>query len=303
MEYKSDIITLAVVNFKVAAGNKKANLRRMLDMAKAAANRGAELILFPEMCLMGYDYFVDENIPREEKVRVTETLEGPSVKALEKIAVSEGIYIVFGMSEKKTDDSKELYNSAVALGPEGLIGVYRKIHPFGAENTWCMKGDEPFMFDTKWDPISIGICYDNYQFPELVRYYVYKGARLHLNPTAACEEIGKEGSRTAFIRYYESHLQYLVTSSYIYVASSNLTGWDKASYFGGGSMVIGPKTSAFYETDVTAYIGDAGDCQAKMFIGTIDLSLAERRQCIDNKYGGGSDYRPEIYKKLFNEIG
>ncbi len=303
MEYQSDIITLAVVNFRVKSGDKEGNLRRMEDMSRAAARRGADMILFPEMCLMGYDYFTQESIPREEKLKVTETTAGPSTKRMEKIAKEEGIYIIFGMSEKKSEDADKIYNSAVVLGPEGLIGSYQKIHPFGSENLWCEKGEDPLMFDTKWGPISVAICYDNYQFPELVRYYVYKGARLHLNPTAVIEERPNEGSRHAFVRCYAPHLEYEVLASSIYLASSNLTGYDMESYFAGGSMVIGPKTNAFGEVEVTTYIGDVDDYQAKMFIGTLDLSLAVRHQCTDNPYGGGTDYRPEIYKKLFDEIG
>ena len=168
---------------------------------------------------------------------------------------------------------------------------------------WCKRGEEPFMFDTKWGPISLGVCYDNYQFPELARYYAWKGSRLHLNPTFAAQEVPNEGAHHAFIRCYAPHLEYLVLTSSIYVASSNITGWDSGCYGGGGSMVIGPKTNPFEEVEVTTYIGDVEDQQAKIFIGTIDLSLANRHQCGENPYGGGPDYRPSIYKKLFNEIG
>ena len=46
MAYESDIINIAVVNFKVVSGEKEVNLRRMMDMSRAAARRGADLILF-----------------------------------------------------------------------------------------------------------------------------------------------------------------------------------------------------------------------------------------------------------------
>ena len=60
-----DIITVAVANFRVDAANKESNLSRMCGFAEAAAKRGANLILFPEMCLYGYDYYVDETIPQK----------------------------------------------------------------------------------------------------------------------------------------------------------------------------------------------------------------------------------------------
>ena len=73
-----DIITVAVANFRVDAANKESNLSRMCGFAEAAAKRGANLILFPEMCLYGYDYYVDETIPQEEKIKTAETINGPS---------------------------------------------------------------------------------------------------------------------------------------------------------------------------------------------------------------------------------
>lgn len=303
MAYESDIINVAVVNFRVASGQKDVNLKRMMDMSRAASRRGADLIVFPELALMGYGMFIDESIPQEEKIKVSETVDGPSVKAMEQVAKEEGMYIIFGMSEKLEENADKIYNSAVVLGPEGLIGAYQKIHPYGSENMCFARGEKPFMFDTKWGPLSLGICYDNYQFPELTRYYVWKGSRLHLNPTFAAQEVPNENAHKAFIRCYAPHLEYLVLTSSIYIASSNITGWDSMCYGGGGSMVIGPKTNEFEEVEVTTYIGDAADQQAKIFIGTIDLSLANRHQCSDNPWGGGPDYRPEIYKKLFNEIG
>lgn len=295
-----DVLNIAVVNFKVLFGDKQANLSRIEEFTVACAKRGAELILFPEMCLMGYDYFIDSNITMEEKVAVTETVTGPSVRLLEALAKKLGIWLVFGMSEKSMN-SDELYNAAVALAPDGLSGVYRKIHPYGAENTWCKKGESPFLLITKWGPVGIGVCYDNYQFPELTRYYVHKGARLLLNPTAVNEEVGKEGSRRQFIRSYTPHLEYLVLSSSIFVASANLTGYDHTSFFGGGSMIIGPKTNAFEEVDVVRYCGDDDNYQVGAYIGTVDLSLATRHQCQTNPYCGEPDYRPDIYRRLFIE--
>lgn len=299
MEYQSDIMTVAVVNFKVAAGDKEKNVSRILDYSKSAAKRGADLILFPEMCVMGYDYYVDPAVPYKEKEEAAETVEdGATFARIAEVARQNDIYIVAGTAEK---DKKTgfLYNAAYVAGPEGTLGTYRKIHPFESENDWCKKGDRPFMFDTKWGPISIGICYDTYQFPELMRYYVNQGSRLYLNPTAVVEEITLAGSREGFINYYAPTLEYGVLCNTIYIASANLAGMDKTNYFGGGSCIIGPKIHATFETDVMYYAGNKDNVQAEMFMATIDLSLAARRLCVNNAYVGEPDYRPDVYKHLF----
>jgi len=296
--YEKDIINVSVVNFKVNGGDKSGNLKRIKEFAAAAAKRGAELVLFPELCLMGYDYYIDDEKSLEVKIQSAETLQGPSCMSVADVARKYGIYIVFGMAEKLTDDAENIFNSAVAVGPEGVLGSYQKIHPFDAENLWFTKGETPFMFDTPWGPISLGICYDTYQFPELMRYYVSKGSRLYLNPTAVIEEIGKEGSRKAFINYYAPTLEYGVLCNTIFIASANLTGFDATQFFGGGSAIIGPKITPFFETDVAYYAGDKDDVREGIHIGTLDLSLAKRRLCVESERTKTVDYRPDVYKKF-----
>lgn len=294
-----DIITVAVVNFKVDAADKESNLSRMCGFLEAGAKRGADLVLFPELCLYGYDYYVDEDVPKESKIAASETLDGPSCAKIAEITEKYQVYTVFGMAEKKTDTPDTvLYNSAVAIGPDGVIGSYRKMHPFETESIWCEKGDEPFMFDSPWGPISVGICFDTYQFPELMRHYVYKGSRLYLNPTAVIEEIPKEGSRQAFIDYYAPTLEYGVLCNTIFVASANLTGTDQVNYFGGGSCIIGPKITPFFETNMTYYAGSKDNVQEGIYMETLDLSLATRRLAKDSQFTGVPDYRPELYKKF-----
>ncbi len=291
-----DVLTVAVVNFKLAEGNKESNLRRMKGFAEAASKRGADLILFPEMCLMGCDYFMSADIPQESKRALAELFDGPSAQAMAEISKKYGNYIVYGAAQS-VEESDKLYNSAIVTGPEGVIGAYRKIHPFADENIWCEKGETPFMFETPWGPVGIGICYDTYQFPELLRYYVSKGCRLYLNPTALTEEISLPNSRAAFKSYYKT-MEYGVLCNTIFVANANLTGYGIKSYFGGGSCVVGPKVSPFYETDIFCYGGDYDNTQESIDFATIDLSLATRNLCQINKLTGEPDYRPEIYKKF-----
>ena len=294
-----DIMTVAVVNFRVDAANKESNLSRMCGYAEAAAKRGADLVLLPELCLYGWDYYVDMSTPWEEKVQTAEKLDGPSCAALSEVAEKYGIYIVFGMAEKLEDaPDAALYNAAVTIGPEGVIGAYHKMHTFEQEGPVFTKGDEPFMFDTPWGPVGIGICFDTYQFPELQRHYCAKGCRLYLNPTAFVEEVTYDGSREAFLNTYAQTLEYGVLCNTIYVATSNLTGKDIDSYFGGGSSVIGPKISPFYETMLHYYAGDKNSAQAELYLATIDLSLAGRRLFVEKEDGREPDYRPEVYKKF-----
>ena len=48
------------------------------------------------------------------------------------------IYIYCGFAEKY---KKEFYNSSVLVGPEGIIGVYRKIHLNKDDRSWATEGN------------------------------------------------------------------------------------------------------------------------------------------------------------------
>lgn len=308
MRKYDDIVTVAVVNFRQIWGNTESNEQRIIGFTRQAAKRGADIIVFPEMALMGYDNETD--VPKAEKMQLkdAQTSNGPSIRAISQITEEYGVYAVFGMAERNSDNEDIVYNAAAVCGPEGFIGTYRKLHPALEEQCWCTRGDEPFMFDTKWGPIAIGICYDSYNFHELARYYAAAGARLYLNPTA----VGG-GPLFDWKEYYMDGLKQIVNSSEIFVASANLTGFamvdeetggsndnmtKHGTYFGGGSVILGPGIG----DKIHVYAGDVNSMEEKIFMETIDLSLAARRNFKVDQITGRPDYRPELYIKLNQKL-
>ncbi len=95
-----DKINIAAVNFKTSWGNKQDNLERIKDNLIEAAGKGAELILFPEMALTGYDDV--KETPRSEKMqtRLAELIPGPSTSELEQLIKELEVYAVIGMPER-----------------------------------------------------------------------------------------------------------------------------------------------------------------------------------------------------------
>ena len=290
-----DILTLSVVNFHVNSQSVEANRTRIAEYSCEAAKRGSSLIVFPELSLSGYDYFIDEAISDKEKMNRAETTQDESCKLLSKIATENHILIVFGMPQKV---ERECYNTAVFIDEEGKIHTYKKIHPFGNEKIFFKKGSEPLMVDTKWGKIGVSICYDTYQFPELLRYYVANGCRLVLNPTAVVEEIKINNSRKSFENYYMRSLEYGALCNEVFIASANLVGYDREHYFGGASAIIGPSLTPFDELDSHVYAGGLDYTQEEMITATIDLQLAKRRLFKPDNIAGETDYRPDVYKKF-----
>jgi len=290
-----DKINIAAVNFKTSWGNKQDNLERIKDNLIEAAGKGAELILFPEMALTGYDDV--KETPRSEKMqtRLAELIPGPSTSELEQLIKELKVYAVIGMPERDEKDSSIIYNAQAAFGPEGFIGSYRKMHLPPPEPKWATRGEEPFLFETPWGPIGMAICYDIYTFPEMVRYYTAKGCRLILNSTAYAYTHGPlVGPRT---------LEAYVLINGVYIATANLVGEDLSNIFYGGSQILGPTDKS---GNLCYYAGHsfADDRAADYAIcsAEIDLSLARRMQFHINPKTGTRDFRPDKYIQMYKEL-
>jgi predicted amidohydrolase len=290
-----DVLTLSVVTFHAKWGDKKTNLNRIIGNIEVAANQGSKLIVFPEMALTGYDDQSEKPLHNKMQFKEAETIPGPSSEIIEHAAQKYGMYVIVGMPERDSNDQDKLYNSLAIFSPQGLVGSYRKIHLPDPEPNWAIRGEKPFIMDTPWGPIGCSICYDNYAFPELRRYYAAMGCRLSINSTALAQCHGKYlGSTT---------LESGVLQDGIYIASSNLGGVDLFNKFWGGASVIGPGQETW---EPYYYVGkrftDPGANESKIYTVTIDLSLATRYPYVYNPKVGGPDWRPELYIKMLQNV-
>ncbi len=326
-----DHLKLALVNMQPVWGDKDANLKKMVRMANEAADNGAQMIVFPEMCLTGYA-MEQGDMKRADRmqIRLAETETGPSASVMTKLARDRSVYIVYGYPERIGSDKLNVYNSAFVAGPDGYLGSYRKIHPFGSEVIWCKTGTEPFSFDTPWGPMGISICYDTYNYPELGRYYGALGCRMILNPTATSWAYysnknlknGKPlnngfptaGNNTEWVNRFKSRVEAVVVQSGLFVASSDLAGAEydargtfMGTCFPGGSCVVGPSDDKpgtltyfdYFGTDPAAF-GTEG-----IAYSNVDLSRATRNSFanyIKTDLQEGNLYMPDLYAKWFGDL-
>ncbi|HST21284.1 MAG TPA: carbon-nitrogen hydrolase family protein, partial [Blastocatellia bacterium] len=117
----------------------------------------------------------------EETVQFAETIDGHSSEIIANACRETGAYAVVGFIEK---DGRSFYNAAMLVGPDGVIGSYRKVHmPFIGADRFLTPGDKPFaIFELPFGKIGINICYDA-SFPEAARTLKLMGAELILLPT------------------------------------------------------------------------------------------------------------------------
>jgi predicted amidohydrolase len=214
--------------------NKESNLKKMQNWIKRAAREETDLIIFPELSLTGYSlrdrvFMLAESIPG-----------GDSVKRLEKEAIENSIYVIFGMPEM-SELRGVIYNSAVFLGPEGFIGKYRKQYlpthgPF-EELRYFRPGPVPKVFETPIGTIGLQICFDVF-LPEVSRFLAVEGADILVNISAA-PAIGKAHSvwgRESF----ETIIPARAMENTVFFVYVNLVGVENRVLFCGGSEIVGP---------------------------------------------------------------
>jgi predicted amidohydrolase len=91
-----------------------------------------------------------------------------------------GAILVAGFAE---EDQGIIYNSAMMVAGDKLIGIYRKIHLFNREKLWFSPGNrQPLVYDVGGIRIGMMICFDWF-FPETARTLAIKGAQVIAHPS------------------------------------------------------------------------------------------------------------------------
>jgi len=137
-------------------------LRLIDDAAIKAAEQGQkiDLAVYPELSASGPIF------DSEEAGRLSDTIPGTITDLFVEKAKEMDIFIVLGMAERDGKDDSAFYNSSVLVGPDGIIGTYRKVHLRSFERNWALPGNGGFAaFDLPFARIGMLIGYD-LMFPE-----------------------------------------------------------------------------------------------------------------------------------------
>ncbi len=145
----------ASVEFNPALNELDKNIDRLAEEVEKALQKGARLVVTPEMATTGYQY------PSRAAIRpYVDTIPGVTTDRFGKLAKQYNAYIAVGMAEQDAD-TDIFYNSAFLVGPDGYIGKYRKLHLWEAEEHWAAWGDTGVpVFDTDLGRMAINICMD-----------------------------------------------------------------------------------------------------------------------------------------------
>ncbi len=290
-------VTVAAVNWKGEWGNKAANLEKIKTKIREATQLGVNMVCFPELALNGCE--CGEEAERNQKpcsmhMETAETIPGPSTEEIAKLAKELGVYVIFGMTERDAKDPDTRYNAAVVVGPEGILGSYRKLHlsppPIWTEFFCFTRGSELPIFETRYGLIGVQICADFWTYPELCRILSLKGARIIFNPTGSAAHPGKIDMMT-----------YLTAArgkeNEVYTVSANHVGKERTFSYYGHSTIAGTAFPRFCK------VFAQGEYDEEIVSATLNFeALAFARETFQIKEKGNWKLIVNEYQKIIESM-
>ena len=220
---------VAAVQFEPKLLDVRGNLATALELTFEAAAKGARLIVLPELCIGGY---VLESA--REAMTVAQERDGYQTAAFLDITSRFNCHVVFGYTEL---NEGKLYNSAVVVGPQGVVGHAQKHNLYGSDNLWAQPSEAPVpVIITPAGRLGVLICRDvANQYRESYAFYK-PGQKFY--KTGDVDTIALLTNWGAAYGYPDSAWVELVESTRTNLVVSNRVGKERDMKYKGGSCVI-----------------------------------------------------------------
>ena len=292
--YDENIVGQALKDREAIEKTVLLNIQNADRLVREAAERGANIVLLPELFEMpyfcqekNYDYY---NL-------ATSVEENPAVNHFRKVAKELKLVMPISFYEK---DVTTYYNTIAMIDADGeILGIYRKTHipddHFYQEKFYFTPGNTGFVtWETKYGRIGVGICWDQW-FPEAARSMALLGAEMLLYPTAiGSEPILECDSMPHWRRCMQGHS----ASNVIPVIAANRVGTEDVKPTkenNGQSSSLSFYGSSFITDETGEILEDAGRTQEKVILRTFDLDAISKMRF---DWGLFRDRRPEMYERI-----
>jgi predicted amidohydrolase len=273
-------VRLAVAQLPVDPASVDNNVAAAVRAIEAAASADDVLLVFPECFLSGY--IVDNGV---EAAARSISATDPRIGRLADACRSAGVHAVVGYLESQ---DAAVYNSAVLLGPTGVLGNYRKQHlPHLGVDRFVTPGERgPLVVHTRFGRVGVMICFD-LRFPEVARGLALRGADVIAMPTNWPDDVSFLAEHMAPVRAVENQ---------VYLAVADRPDSERGVGFFGGSRVITPSG------DVVARGRGSG-----VFTADVDLEVARGKHLVKEpgvyELSLFDGRRPENYTDLVAPAG
>lgn len=286
----SSALNVSLVQLAVEVLKPERNLVHMRTHAVQQAQAGAQLIVFPELCNTGYieplvpgDSFSTESGGAHDYAlrlyQAAEPSDGAFTQMLCQVAHEYGVHLVAGLALRHPVLAGVLYNASVLVGPQGVVGIYHKIHQWHLEKLYFMAGAHIAVQSTPWGRLGMQVCYD-IRFPEITRSLMLQGADIVTNIWASFRPKNQPledphiFTHRAFTRAIENGVFFL---------SCNRAGEQGNCRFMGRSLIVAPDGKVLAATSLE---------EETVVQAELDLQAVARYR---SHVGLLADRRPDVY--------
>jgi N-carbamoylputrescine amidase len=290
------MLTVAALQF-ACSWELESNLERAERQVRAAAARGAGLILLPELFATPY-FCIEQDAANLELAQPAAG--SPLLERFAALARELAVVLPVSFFER---DRNAFFNSIAIIDADGRnLGVYRKSHipdgPGYQEKFYFVPGDTGFRaWDTHAGRIGVGICWDQW-FPESARAMALLGAEVLLYPTA----IGSEpppapalDSCAHWRRVQQGH----AAANMMPIVVANRIGLEHARH-GPEDLQIRFYGSSFIADGTGAIVAEADRDHEAVVLAEFDLEQLRQRRAAWFVF---RDRRPDLYGPLLSASG
>jgi len=260
-----------------ATTDRRENLARGLEAARAAARDGAQVIAFAELA---FEPFYPQRPAGPGAIVLAESIPGPTTVACSRLAAELGVVLLPNLYERSGDAA---HDTTAVIDVDGrLLGRQRmlRIPDYAGfhEKSYYAPGDLGVpVFDTRFGAIGIAICYDRH-YPEVLRALALGGAQVVFVPQAGAIGEWPEGLFEAELRVASFH-------NGIFTALCNRVGEEETLTFAGESFACNP---------AGVVVAQAGAGTDEILVCNLDLDEVERSHA---RRLFLPDRRPELYRE------
>jgi NAD+ synthase (glutamine-hydrolysing) len=282
-------LRIALAQIDPTVGDLDGNAAKIAEWIGRAAEAGAELAIFPELCVPGYpaeDLYLKRHFVAANRTAVEGLASGVGAMT---------VLVGFAEPVEGGGDHRHAHNSLAVLRDGEVRAVYRKNrlpnYAVFDEQRYFVPGDEPATIEAAGTRVGLTICEDLWEPGPPAAAEAREGARLIANPSGSPYHRGKGREREAM--FAERAREYGA-----YFAFCNLVGGQDELVFDGQSMLVAPDGTV---------LARAAQFEEELLVGDVpdgSGALAEPLADIDEVYAaltlGLRDY---VGKNGFRHVG
>jgi N-carbamoylputrescine amidase len=272
--------------------DRDANIARAEKLIRAAAKKGAQVILLQE--LFETPYFCKDHSPQH--FQLAKPIDAhPAVEHFRAVARELNVVLPISVFERANN---VYFNSLVMIDADGtVLGCYRKSHipegPGYHEKFYFSPGDTGFrVFNTAYAKLGVAICWDQW-FPEAARSMALLGAEILMYPTA----IGSEPQDASIdsCGHWQRTMQGHAAANVMPLVASNRIGTERGEKY---TMTF--YGSSFITDHTGAKVDEADRSSEAVLTASFDLDALRAYR---HSWGLFRDRRPDLYSPVLTLDG